>query len=165
MNYGKIIDSLRTYAEAYTGFEFVVVGEQQINSYQTQENEPSKHLIMLEPPQHKGTFTRNSNYIKSYDCVFAFMGHVEQDTDFNIKQDRVNVLDQYATHFVQSLQHNSLNVSEFGLVEIGNTRIRPFHRFSYNSQHMCGVTLEFSIETPDLFDYCNLQEFEQSILE
>jgi len=154
MNYTEIIGAIQTHAEQFTGFAFVVVGEQQVNTYQTKTDIPLTHVIMLEPPMYTAGYNDAGIFTKVYRVTMAFMGHVEQDTSYIERQTRVNVLDGYASAFVQSINDNAMEVADNDLTEFKNIRVYPHHRFSYNSQHMAGVTLEFDMVTIDTFDYC-----------
>ena len=156
MNYSEIIGAIQTHAEQFDGFAFVVVGQQQVNTYQTKNDSPLSHVIMLEPPMYLAGYNDAGNYTKTYRVTMAFMGHVEQDTSYIERQVRVNVLDGYATAFIQSINVNEQESENNDLTEFKNVRVYPHHRFSYNSQHMAGVTLEFDMVTIDTFDYCEV---------
>lgn len=164
MNYSEVIGALEAHANAYTGFEFITVGQQQVNTYATGQATPSQHLIILDPPRYTGQGLGNTmTMAKRYDIVLAFMLHIEQDFSFDEAQARVNVADQYATHFLHALNQNTQNVANFDVQEITNVQVMPWHRFSWNAQHMAGVSLEFSIETLDTFDYCTLEDLEAAL--
>lgn len=159
MNYSEVIGAIRAHAEVYEGFEFLTVGQQQVNTYATGQGTPSQALIILDPPRYTGQGLGNTMTLaKRYEIFMAFMLHIEQDFSFDEAQARVNVADQYATHFLHSLNQNIQNVSSFDIQEIANVRVSPWHRFSWNAQHMAGVSLEFYLETLDTFDYCTLEE-------
>lgn len=156
MNYSEIIGAIQTHAEQFSGFAFVVVGQQQVNTYQTKTDSPLHHVIMLEPPMYTGGYSDSGIFTKTYRVTMAFMGHIEQDTSYIERQVRVNVLDGYAMAFLQSINANQFNSPNNDETEFKNVRVYPHHRFSYNSQHMSGVTLQFDMETIDTFDYCEV---------
>lgn len=156
MNYSEIIGAIQEHAEQFSGFAFVVVGQQQVNTYQTKTDSPLHHVIMLEPPIYTAGYSDGGTFTKTYRVTMAFMGHIEQDTSYIERQVRVNVLDGYATAFIQSINSNEMDSANNDLTEFKNVRVYPHHRFSYNSQHMSGVTLEFDMVTIDTFDYCEV---------
>lgn len=156
MTYEQILDALKVHGERYPDFKFITVGQQQANTYTTITEEPSQALIILDPPRYTGSID-TMLFSKKYEITMAFMIDVDQDATYEQAQARVNVADTHATHFLHSINQNFQVVAEFDTATISNVRVTPWHRFTWNVQHMAGVSLEFNIETLDTFDYCDLE--------
>lgn len=157
MKYSEIINAIESQVESYEGLTFIVTGPQQANTYATGQASPSKHLVILDPPRYTGSI-QNMTIQKQYEIDMAFMFHIEQDASFEEAQARVNVADQYATHFLVSLNQNEQGTTLFNNASITNIAVTPWHRFTWNAQNMAGVSLQFNVSTIDTFDYCDLQE-------
>ena len=162
MKISEVIEVIQTYA-TFENFAFVVVRDQQVNSYLTRTASPKSAMIMLEPPAYVGSVVEGERIVKRYNIYMHFMIHVAQDTNYDERQAAVEAADEYATFFMHSLLQNTQGLDNMANATLDNIRMTPFHRYPFNAIHVAGVTLEFDFLTQDTFDYCSVEEFEEGI--
>lgn len=156
MTFSEVIGAIEAHVKSYSGWDFIVSTRNQVNTYFTGQALPSKALVMLDPPTYSIPDNVGGVMPKRYDVRMAFMMHIEQDSSYLERQNRVNIADQYASDFLVALNENAQEVGNFDGVEISNIEVFPEHLFKYNAQHMSGVFLSFDLMTEDTFNYCQV---------
>ena len=162
MTINEVIAAIQHYA-TFENFAFVVVRDQQVNSYITRTATPKDAMVMLEPPMYAGSIVDGVRIVKRYNIYMHFMIHVAQDTNYDERQQAVEVADSYCNQFLAGLIQNPDSLESLFNSEQSKIQVTPYHRYPFNAIHVAGVTLEFDFLTEDTFDYCPVSEFEAGI--